>query len=687
MPIITTLILNLIVAVSAYMVTYRLIGVKNFSDSIITGFLVYFSQIVLTELLLGIAGILSLLNILLINILLLAIISFWSRKNTSSINTGYIKEPLLNLLSNKVLLFTLCVICSYGGVKILVNLVNPPFGWDSLNYHFTFAAEWLKHGNLNTPITIFDDPSPSYYPINGSLYYLWLMLPLKNVYLADLGQIPFFILAALCVYSISRKTGLTREYSCFAAFLFLLIPNFFKHMQFAYVDAMVAALFLCAVNALFLLSKDFSWQNALIFSVSFGLFIGTKTVALPYSILLFIPFAYLAIKGKRNWRYPAISMLVIIALGGFSYIRNLIETGNPLYPLDFGIFGINIFKGVMTKTIYSAHFKLKDYAFYKLFFSEGLGIQTLIFTLPAVILSLPVALAKDKKRMNFYFVYFLCLPLLIYLIYRFIIPLANTRYLYPALALGIIAGFYTFEKLNLPKVLMNALVIICVLGSMTELAKRKEQIVSLVITLLLFAFSPFILRYIKKRKEELNKKKVLAAITLAILLLSFTELYYVKNEFPGYEKMIKYSGFWPEAANAWDWLNRNTKADNIAYAGRPVPFPLYGTNLKNNVYYVSVNGTEPAKLHYFHDSRYQWDDDFLTMHKNFEAPGNYRAFADRDVWLFNILEKKTNYLFIYSLHQTKEIAFPIEDAWAKEKPEIFNLVFSNETIHIYKILK
>jgi hypothetical protein len=151
--------------------------------------------------------------------------------------------------------------------------------------------------------------------------------------------------------------------------------------------------------------------------------------------------------------------------------------------------------------------------------------------------------------------------------------------------------------------------------------------------------------------------------------------------------MVKYSGFWPQATDAWNWLNNNTSGNNIAYAGRPVPFPLYGSGFKNNVYYVSVNKIDPAKLHYFPDSHYFWGKDFLSMHKSFEEKGNYRGEADYPAWLGNLLRRKTDHLFVYSLHQTKEVEFPMEDAWAVQHPEKFSLIFSNDTIRIYKVLK
>jgi hypothetical protein len=165
----------------------------------------------------------------------------------------------------------------------------------------------------------------------------------------------------------------------------------------------------------------------------------------------------------------------------------------------------------------------------------------------------------------------------------------------------------------------------------------------------------------------------------------FGHRHYLKNEYAGYLKMVKYSGFWPDACKAWEWLNNNTSGNNIAYVGRPVPFPLYGSRLKNNVYYVSVNETEPAKLHYFKNSRYSWGSNFRQMHLNFEEEYNYRGNADYSQWLKNLRARRIDYLFIYSLHQIDGIEFPIEEHWARQKNQVFRNVFSNDTVRIYRV--
>jgi len=671
--------MNLIVGSCAFMVSYRVFNFPGLIDGVLAFSVLYFSQVVASELTLGLTGRLYLTNLILFNLVIMIAAWFFTRNKPHSFNLKGAGGLLSGVVNNKSALLVFAVIAGFGLVKFFINLVNPPFGWDDLNYHFTFPVEWLKHGNLNNPITVFDDPSPSYYPINGSLLFFWLMVALKNVFLADLGQFPFFILAFLAAYSIAGKVGLGKYGSFSAAGLFVLIPNFFKQLKIAYLDVMVAALFLIALNYLFLLRKEFSLRNVLIFCLGLGLLLGAKTVALPYSLLLFIPFVYYAVKNRKKAYLFLVAVLAIASLGGFSYIRNFLETGNPLYPLNLNLLGVNIFKGVIERGVYSIHFKQEDYALGKLLFHEGLGLQTLIFILPAVFLAGSVALLKERKALNLILAYFLILPFLIYLVYRFAIPLPNTRYLYPLLGVGMVVGFYTAKLFNIPRYILNVLVVICVLASISELARRQELVVSLILAAALFFLLPYLIKYIPRI--------IIPSVIVVLLGLVILNNDYIKNEYPRYIKMERYSGFWPDATRAWDWLNNNTIRDNIAYAGRPVPFPLYGSNFKNNVYYVSVNRQEPAKLHYFPNSRYCWGYDFSSLHKNLQDPGNYRWEADYNTWLGNLLERNTDYLFVYSLHQTKETEFPLEDNWARSNPAKFSQVFFNNTIRIYKVLR
>jgi hypothetical protein len=696
MPVFEFFLMNLIVILSTSLLCRIFLSGRDIADYCIGWFITYLLQIILGLEILGILGLISSKNVLFLNTVFLVFV-FLLSKNKRTQKKAYFVSRVQDLLSriklSKLEVFCIAVIISFSVVKIFVNLVNPPFGWDSLNYHFTFAVEWLKHGNLSVPPTVFDDPGPSYYPINGSLFYLWLMLPFKNVFLADLGQMPFFILSAFSVFAIAGKIGLEKKHAFYATVLFILVPNFFKQLQIAYVDVMVAAFLLTAINYLLALSKDFSLKNTLFFSASLGLAIGTKTTALPFAFLLFIPFLVLSFTRKEIKNSPFLFFtvgLLILATGGYSYLRNLIMTGNPLYPLNFNILNLQIFKGVIDNQIYRTGIRPGDYSIAKILFSEGLGAQTVLFFLPALLMGLVVFIIKNKERAGFLLYYFMSLPILFFLIYRFLMPIPNLRYIYAIFGITSVIAFYLLATMRLAKNAIIAFFTVCVLASMGELAKKTELISSLILTVSLFFIICILLKYIPRIKlKKINFYFFVVFLVVFIFSLQFLERDYIKNEFSRYVKMTKYSGFWPEATKAWLWLNENTTSANIAYAGRPVPFPLYGSGFKNNVYYVSVNKTDPARLHDFKGSKYIWG--FRQDNgkfDNYEASYNYRGNAVYDDWLINLEKRNTDYLFVYSLLKIKNInQFPLENDWAEKHPDRFKLSFSNDTIKIYKLIK
>ncbi|MCM8795350.1 MAG: glycosyltransferase family 39 protein [Candidatus Omnitrophica bacterium] len=684
MGIIIFLLMNLIVAWCGYLLSYKLLKITGFIDGLISWFILYFAQIVFSELILGIMGVLYLENVILLNLAILLLVIYFSRGKTSSFSTNGVREAFIELFKNKIVLLGASLLLGFGLVKIAINLVNPPFGWDCLNYHFVFPVEWLKKGNLDIPITISDDPSPSYYPINGSLFFLWLIFPFKNVFLADLGQVPFFILAFLAIYSISRKLNLNKELSFYAASLFLITPNVFKQLEIAYVDVMVAALFVTSINFLLALFKDLSFKSFILWAISFGLSLGTKTTAVVYGIFTFLFFIALLLKNVKRIHFKKIIVyfmlfaFLVIIFGGFSYIRNFIQTRNPFYPAEIQFFGKVLFKGVMPFSTYRSHWTKEDFNLEKFLFHEGLGLQFIILVIPSMIFCLPLLLLKRKKDINISYIFMAFLPILLYLSFLLFMPQFWTRYLYPIFAVNFVIAMYTVYLVNLHihKNILRFIVGICYLASIFELASHLELISSIILSILFF----IILSTIKKLKFNL----ILIVSIFIIITLHYLNINYNQYEFKRY--FLK-SPFPREEKEAWVWLNDNTKASRIAYVGRPDVLPLYGSFFKNNVYYISVNKINPVKLHYFPNARYIWTKDFITLHKNLELPGNYRENPEYSIWLKNLESENIDYLVVYSLHQVKEIVFPIENNWAKNNPNKFILVFGNETVHIYRILK
>ncbi|HNX81562.1 MAG TPA: hypothetical protein PKL77_05390 [Candidatus Omnitrophota bacterium] len=688
MPFLTFIILNGLAATSAFLVTFRILHPVRIIDQAACWFLGYLAISIVSVMALGIDGVLTLRNLLVLHTLALSLLFLYTR---NSRQTAFTPAPffasLRSLQSNRMLRLGFLVIIVFGLMKLYTNLTNAPLGWDCLNYHFVFPVEWIHHANIQVPITINDDPGPTYYPLNGSFWYFWLMIPFRNAFLANAGQIPFFILIFVMIYATGRCLGLHRSSALIPAILFILIPNVFKHLKLAYVDMMVAAYFMAAAYFLIRLKNQYKRGEVIGFALSAGLLLGTKTVALPYSVLLLVPFVIisLAATNRRHWILFATACLLIFVFGSFSYIRTWIETGNPIYPLHLTLFNKVILKGVVNGITYRAHFTAGDYSLMKILFHEGLGAQTLLFILPGALCAFPVWLFKKEKRRSWITGYILLLPLLIFGIYRFILPLANTRYLYPCLSLGIVSAFILVNLLKINQRIIIFVSTLCILASIPELDKNTGLTIGIIATAILYIFSC---------RPWFYKRMLFFVTTPAVWIIAccfaMSGLYvlgnsYEKLEYRRYRTSAKLSGFWPEAIAAWDWLNQNTTGNTIAYVGRPVPYPLYGSHYKNSVRYVSVNTHEPAKLHYYPESWYSWGFDFESQHKSMEQDTNYRGKADYAVWLKNLRNANTDFLFIYSLHQTKEIMFPIEETWAQSHRDIFTNVFSNDIIRIYAL--
>jgi len=447
----------------------------------------------------------------------------------------------------------------------------------------------------------------------------------------------------------------------------------------------MAALFLVTLNLLFALNKDFNLKNLILSGIAFSLFFGTKTLSLAYGLALILFLVYIILKQTRSFKkilgYGILFLFILIIFGGYGHIRNFILTGNPLFPLNFILFGITIFKGVMPVSTFLVRWTYEGYNLMKLFFHEGMGGQLILLIFPAAFLALPIAFWKKKrKEIDFSLVYFLLLPVVLYLIFCNIIPQRWTRFLYPFLGAGAAVAIYTLLTLKVPLKAIRIIVVVCFLSSMVELANYGELIVSLAAAAILFFSLPYFFKLLKK---EIIKVR---AIALAIIILPITfsagQKWYLDNE---YKRYVACAPYWKGAMQAWEWLNENTEAARIAYTGRPVPFPIYGTNFKNDVYYVSVNDIHPAQLHFFPKGNLDWKEyryDKIDM--VLRRDENYRGRADFNVWHKNLLKEDTDYLYVYILEDGYA---PIEDEWAKSRLDKFQLLFLNPDAHIYKVIK
>ncbi|MFA5276508.1 MAG: hypothetical protein WC417_06430, partial [Candidatus Omnitrophota bacterium] len=657
---------NTLVVLSSYFIARRLFTRISFTDFLLVCFTLFLAQVVLIGLFLGIMGKLFTLNIILLeSIILLASFSAYSINKPRS---AFSKPDFRFIFENKIILLALAVFIAFFSSKLWLNLINPPACPDSLQYHLTFPANWLQSGNLNNPLVIFGFPPTSaelsalsYYPIDSELFFFWLMFPLKNAFLADAGQVPFYFIGILAIYSILRKFNLRKDTAFFCGLLWVLIPNIFKQLRTAsQVDVICAALFLLALNYLIILGREFKLKNACFFGLALGLLCGTKLLNL-YWITALVPLlAYYIYLNYPKYGLGRIfgSFSVIAAgiflLGSFSYIRTFLTTGNPFYPVKISILGKAIFPGFIDKDTFSNLFvRWSDFSLIDMFFSEGLGVQFIVFILLATFIPL-LALFFLRKRHNFNAesITLFFIPPIMFFLYFWVIRAYWVRYVFPYLGIGMIAAFLFLDKFKWGKKYITILGFACIFSSAAELAHRNELIISLSASALIFALLIIFRKRILSGYSHLFNWKAAALVTAIIFAgLYFLNEKYDREKFRRYTVSTKGKGIvQKDLGLAWEWLNENTGSGRrVAYTGRSEIYPLFGTKLKNRVFYISTND-KPSMPHYFSDGLYRKE-------KNFEA------------WRENLKKEEIDYFFAalpfdVNNESGDKKEFPAEDRWA-----------------------
>lgn len=673
---------NLIVITSAFLWTRAFYSKKSFADFILAWFLFYFAEIVLVELLLGIFGKLFSANILILHLaILFAACHFFKIKGAYP---HFYKIDFSFILNNKILLFAVCVFSAFFALELYLNLINPPFGADSLICHLAYPAKWLRRGDLFQPTVISTNivsNSTPYFPINAELFFFWLMFPLRNAFLADIGEAPFYFIGILAIYSILRKFEIKPQTALFIGLLWVLIPNVFKQIrQGSYVDLICATSFLICLNFLLVRKESFDFKNALLFGIALGLFIGIKRLNIFWAIGLLPLFLYVLFKQDSIISVKSgIAFTILICLliwGGYSYIRAFILTGNFLYPVKVSLFGRTILPGYLERgTMGDLYYPWKDFNLGKLFFSEGLGLQFVVFIFPFSTLA-PILLPYLRKKVKYFNEKLLIsiIPLFMFLMFLFYIKAYWSRYLYPYLAIGSIVAALLLTEFRWGLKFITVVGFIAIFSSSPEFCGHWQLIISTILSFIVFILF-LILRKPKINKMRKSIKRVIAVCAALILFFSlwFLNTWYDTAEFGRYKNLFKgKESKERDLAFAWEKMNElSGKGANIAYMGRPDHYPLYGRGIKNDVFYISVN-KKPSLPHYYSDGLIRKEKDFNS-------------------WKENLGHAGINYLFLMLPFPEENESdnpedFPIEDKWASLRPKDFELVFNNSRVHIYKVL-
>ena len=530
------------------------------------------------------------------------------------------------------------------------------FLYDTLSYHLHVPATFIADRRLEIVPAVFGDPSSAYAPSNLELWFAFLLAPLRSDYLAGSGQLPFALLAALAIVATVRESGGQRTAALAAALGFLLIPEIWQQARTAMTDLGLAALLLATLPFAWRARRRPSPGELATATAALGLAIGTKyaglPLALPFAAALFV----LAARGRPRARKLLALPALVVATGGFWYLRNAVVTGNPLYPVSgFSLPGLYD-RAAMRAWIY--HLPVAQVGALGEMLAAGGVVFVLLTAIVLVWHRPPAEVGLLAATVG---------------IFWLVVPYQESRFLFVAFGVAAVA---IGRAAGRPEVPLDWRFALLLLAGLVEYPTRERWL--LVPAGLLGAA----LAWVSGRLPAGARRRVApaglglaglaAALALAVGLRSY------RGRDPGY-------AVGGGLDDAWRWFRENVRGARVAYTGTNLAFPLTGRDLANRVSYVNVAGAPGDRLHDFGRR-------MAGVRTETAEPAPYRQGGSFESWLRNLRAARAEVLFVAALDEVvaRNVAadadgFPVERAWADAHPALFHLRYASADARVYGI--
>lgn len=668
---------------------------QRFSHVLLSIIVLFFSLVTLITVGLGIFGKISFLNVTIISYTILAVLLFFARRKFFLKNLKEIWNTRNKSKSNFLLgiaIFTPVVVLLL--IKFFITLFQIPLEFDALVYHLPIVTEWLQTGSLmDIYYTAFAGPL-AYYPSNFDLAYLWSILPFRNDFLINLINFPLYILLAAAIYLTSINFGISKKVSLFVSAFPLYLPVFLQQAGTIFVDIYFVLTFVLSIYFLQEVAKDTkNITNSILFGLAIGLFMGTKYLGLPYGsipLLIFL-FIHLA-KKERHYGTMGLGLFASLLTGAFFYIRNWVNSGNPLFPVDIKLFGKTLFEGYpnasdkLTGSSLFEHINeptvIKD--FFKAFWTmtDAPGFLILLSFIALLVMILFSFRRKNLTKQELITGCLLLTGGIIYFLLYLKAPYShrdlihNIRYAMPLLMLGIFSSGFVATKIRKIHPFFYLVSILAFIHSLVFLvlsptykirfdfwilAEYKAQLIIMAIGIFALVSAIF-----------LRRKKIMVTATIILAVIPFVYIfrfaYYERETLAShfyeswYPEDNKYFGIW----NAALWLDKNNPKANIAYSGFHFHYPLFGRQLGRSVDYININNCANCR--------------YVDYKKNQDS---IRRDPDYDAWITNLKIKEKEYIIIDDTITPEVKSYELE--WIRGHPEKFELSRRYNNTFVYKI--
>jgi len=223
---------------------------------------------------------------------------------------------------------------------------RPPSFWDSLLYHIPAIHDWVRQGRVGFIHSLPDIPWVT--GVMGVEVTAFLVHQVgRTTRLVEALNLWYWPLGWTALAVIANEFGARGIWRWLAGALLFSSPVFVSQGATAYIDAGFATTVMGSLAAACISVSPAMrgrWWAPVLLGLNVGLMLGAKASGLPYAVVLIVLVSVVLIWLRTDdwFRSVALPLLVCVALatavGSYWYVRNALETGNPVSPyrLTFG---------------------------------------------------------------------------------------------------------------------------------------------------------------------------------------------------------------------------------------------------------------------------------------------------------------------------------------------------------------
>ncbi len=548
-----------------------------------------------------------------------------------------------------------------------------PHGFDDVSYHLSAVATWIRYGDLRMIRFSMGDPSTPFYPILGEMASWVLIVPFRDSDVAARWtQVLFAVFSFLAVVAIARRLGLSRRNSALAAIAYAGIYHVFPVLSVSAGNDQSTSFFtLAGIDAALALARRPRPGTAAVTGAALGLLLATKYIGVLFAPVILAVLALAAWIERRRQRDPAerapartlagAAALLVITMavtGGYTYLRNAVTTGNPIFPAPVEILGIEIFPGwggiTTPERADAPEFDIDVWEFLtrrsKLF-----GSYFPFTLLPAALLAPFLALWRRRWRAVLTFV----LPAVIFLQFLFLMPdHRDIRYFLPAVALAAVAFAWLLAEAG-PRIALPVRGV--VLAWITLQAVRhvgQSGTTHALAGLAVIAVGVLLEWAWTRGKDETPPLRLWYPLTAVVFMFMMIWLDGMAERYQ--EK--KFANLPGELA-----LERivGTRGARVAYAGFNQPYLFFGSRFQNGLEIVPRTRALEARY-------YRWGVPLTEPY----SVGPYRR------WRGNLERLGIEYVVV--------VRSPWEDPerrWMNHRSEDFDLAWASSQVEIWRVIE